>query len=283
LGEHRLTWLDVFADRALRGNQLAVVHDADGLDESTMLAFARETKLSETAFVQTATEPEADYRNRIFDPRQELRFAGHPSLGAAVAVADARGETRATYVQQTQAGLQPIDVTLDGDTAEASMLQEPPWFGPELDPAEVLALAGLDAADADPELPAQAVGTGVPQVLAPVRAEALARTRPDYAAIETFLDRFGAVVLYVVACDPPAGTARARSFGHTADMGEDAATGGAAGPLMAYLHARTGLKRLEIEQGVEIGRPSRLICEIDGDRPRVSGRVAVLVRGTLRL
>jgi trans-2,3-dihydro-3-hydroxyanthranilate isomerase len=283
LGEHRLTWLDVFADRALRGNQLAVVQDADGLDESTMLAFARETKLSETAFVQTATEPEADYRNRIFDPRQELRFAGHPSLGAAVAVADARGEAQVTYVQQTQAGLQPIDVTLDGDTAQASMLQEPPWFGPELDPAEVLPLAGLDAEDADPQLPVQAVGTGVPQVLAPVRAEALARTRPDYAAIETFLDRFGAVVLYVVACDPAAGTARARSFGHTADMGEDPATGGAAGPLMAYLNARTGLRRLEIEQGVEMGRPSRLTCETGGDRPRVSGRVAVLVRGTLHL
>jgi trans-2,3-dihydro-3-hydroxyanthranilate isomerase len=283
LGEHRLTWLDVFAAAPLRGNQLAVVHDADGLDEATMRAFARETKLSETAFVQTATEPEADYRNRIFDARQELRFAGHPSLGAAVAVADARGETQATYVQQTPAGLQPIDVTLDGDGAQASILQEPPWFGPELDPAEVLPLAGLEAADADPELPVQAVGTGVPQVLAPVKQEALARTKPDFAAIEPFLDRFGAVVLYVVACDPANRTARARSFGHTADMGEDPATGSAAGPLMAYLHARAGLRRLTIEQGVEMGRPSTIACETDGERPRISGRVAVLVRGTLRL
>jgi trans-2,3-dihydro-3-hydroxyanthranilate isomerase len=283
LAEHRLTWLDVFADGPMRGNQLAVVHDADGLDEATMLAFARETKLSETAFVQAPTDPGADYRNRIFDARQELRFAGHPSLGAAVAVADARGEAEATYVQQTQAGLQPIDVTLDGDGATASMLQEPPAFGPELDPAEVLRLVGLDPADADPELPAQAVGTGVPQVLAPVRADALARAVPDFARIEPYLDGFGAVVLYVAACDPGNGTARARAFGHTADMGEDPATGSAAGPLMAYLHARTGLTRLTIEQGVEMGRPSTLACETDGDRPRVSGRAAVLVRGTLRL
>jgi trans-2,3-dihydro-3-hydroxyanthranilate isomerase len=283
VGEHRLTWLDVFAAAPLQGNQLAVVHDADGLDEATMLAFTRETKLSETAFVQTAGDPQADYRNRIFDARQELRFAGHPSLGAAVAVADAHGETRVTYVQQTQAGLQPIDVTLDGDTADASMLQEPPWFGPELDTAETLALVGLDPQDADPELPIQAVGTGVPQVIAPVQADALSRARPDYDRVEPFLDRFGAVVLYLAACDPAARTARARAFGHTRDMGEDPATGSAAGPLMAHLHARTGATRVDIEQGVEIGRPSCLSCAMVGDRPRVSGRVAILVRGTLRL
>src|SRR4051812_50046745 len=71
-----------------------------------MLAFARETKLSETSFVQTATEPGADYRNRIWTIVSELPFAGHPSLGTAVAVASARAETEAHYVQQTMAGLQ---------------------------------------------------------------------------------------------------------------------------------------------------------------------------------
>ena len=85
MSAHGLTWLDVFCDGPLRGNQLAVVHDADGLDEATMLAFTRETKLSEASFVQTATREGADYRNRIFDPAKELLFAGHPSLGTAVA------------------------------------------------------------------------------------------------------------------------------------------------------------------------------------------------------
>ena len=283
MGRHRLTWLDVFADAPLRGNPLAVVHDADDLTADAMLAFARETGLSETTFVQAATEPGADYRNRIFDPRQELRFAGHPSLGTAVAVAHARGETAASYVQQTPAGLQPIDVTLDGATAHTSMLQEPPTFGPELDAGEVLAHAGLTAADADPELPAQVVGTGVPQVLAPVRAEALARVRPDYDRIEPLLDRFEAIVLYLFACDPAPGRARARAFAHTRDMGEDPGTGSAAGPLMAYLHARAGLEALEIEQGVEMGRPSRLSCAYEGDRPRVGGAAAILIEGTVLL
>lgn len=281
MGRHRLTWLDVFADAPLRGNPLAVVHDADELDDATMLALARETRLSETSFVQTATEPGADYRNRIFDPGREIRFAGHPSLGTAVAVAHARGERDVSYVQQTGAGLQPIDVTLDATAARASMLQEPPTFGPELDPGEVLPLAGLSPDDADPRLPVQLVGTGVPQVVAPVRREGLARADPDWDRLEPFLDGFEAIVLYLAACDPDDGHAHARSFGHTRAMGEDPGTGSAAGPLMAHLHARTGLERLEIDQGVEMGRPARLSCAWEGDRPRVGGGAAILVEGTL--
>src|SRR3712207_2970729 len=107
-----------------------------------MAAFARETRLSETTFVQTATERGADYRNRIYMPLGEIPFAGHPSLGTAVAVALARGNTKISYVQETGAGLQPIDVEAGGDVAHASMLQEPPEFGVELDPAEVFPLAG---------------------------------------------------------------------------------------------------------------------------------------------
>jgi trans-2,3-dihydro-3-hydroxyanthranilate isomerase len=250
-----------------------------------MLAFTRETGLSEATFVQSPTNPAADYRNRIFDPRRELAFAGHPSLGTAVAVAHARGERDARYVQQTPAGLQPVEVRLrDGGRAHASMLQEPAAFGPELDPAAVLAPAGLAPADADPELPAQVVSTGVPQVLAPVRdVAALARATPDWRAIQSLLDAHDAIVLYLVACDPAAGRARARAFAHSADMGEDPATGSAAGPLAAYLHARAGTARLEIRQGEEMGRPSRLECAIEGDRVRVGGGVAMVLHGTVAL
>jgi len=129
------TLLDVFTDVRLAGNPLAVVHDADALDERTMLAFAIETKLSETSFVQTRRAAGADYRNRIFSMAGELPFAGHPSLGTAVAVARRRGVSgEAVYVQETGAGLQPIEVLIEGDAASTSMLQEPPRFGPELDP-----------------------------------------------------------------------------------------------------------------------------------------------------
>ncbi len=259
------------------------MHDADGLDEATMQAFARETKLSETCFIQSASRDEAEYRNRIFDPRQELRFAGHPSLGAAVAVARAAGETEVSYVQETQAGLQPIDVRFDGDLAHVSMLQEAPELGVELDPGEVFAAIGLSAADADPELPVQVVSTGVPQVIAPARADALARARPDYDVIEPMLDAHEAIVLYLVACEPQADRAHARAFCHTAEMAEDPATGSAAGPLMAYLNARAGAERLAIDQGIEMGRPSRLECAMEGGRPRVGGGAVVLIEGTVNL
>jgi trans-2,3-dihydro-3-hydroxyanthranilate isomerase len=246
-----------------------------------MLAFARETRLSETTFVQRSGE--ADYRCRIWMTRGELQFAGHPSLGTAVAVALARGDGEASYVQQTPAGLQPIDVGVLGDgLAHASMLQEPVTFGPELDPAVVLAAAGVDPAHADPALPAQVVGTGVPQVLAPVRPEALRALRPDFRRLEALLSEHSAITLYLAAVDGEA--ARARSLYLEPDgVSEDPATGSAAGPLMAYLHDRLGLERLRIEQGVEMGRASVLDCGLQGDRVRVGGDAVVVARGTVSL
>lgn len=252
-----------------------------------MLGFARETRLSETTFVQSPTEPGCDYRNRIWMMMGELPFAGHPSLGTAVAVARERGVREASFVQQTMAGLQPIDVQLSGDRARASMLQEEASFGPELDPATVLAAAGLSPDDADPELPPQVVGTGVAQVLAPVRAGALAQLKPDFHALSTLLSEHGAITLYLAECDPEGGQAHARSlYIDPGAVSEDPATGSAAGPLCAYLHRRTGAQHLVIDQGVEMGRPSRLDCEIADTathRPRVGGEAVVVATGQVSL
>jgi trans-2,3-dihydro-3-hydroxyanthranilate isomerase len=281
----RLTWLDVFTSRPLTGNGLAVVHHADGIDDATMLAFARETKLSETTFVQTATEPGADYRNRIWTIVGELPFAGHPSLGTAVAVASARDQRTAHYVQQTGAGLQPIDVELGSSgVARASMLQEPATFGTEVDAGRVLAALGLDPADGHPELPPQVVSTGNPMLVAPVREDAvLTRVRPQAAELGELLRELGVVCAYVAWHDFDREAATARSFFMTDELvAEDPATGSAAGPLCAYLHERTGAARVDIEQGVAMGRPSRLLCEA-GERVRVAGDVVLLADGELDL
>src|SRR3990170_2358886 len=93
-------FLDVFAERPLAGNGLAVVADADEVSDEVMFAFARETRLSETTFVQSPTVGGADYRNRIWTPGEEMPFAGHPSLGTAVAVARWSELDEASYVQQ---------------------------------------------------------------------------------------------------------------------------------------------------------------------------------------
>ena len=286
IAEHRYTLLDVFTDRPLAGNGLAVVHDADDLSDAVMHAFARETQLSETSFVQSPG-PEAqraDYRHRIFMMTGEIPFAGHPSLGVAAAVARARGERSASYVQQTQPGEQAIDVELEGLRARVSMLQEPPTFGPELDPAEVLRPRGPERGRRRPAaaVPGRRHGRQSGARLRGRRGRARPRRprlrghrraaghpRGDHA-----LPRGGR---------PGAGRARARSFLATAEMGEDPATGSAVGPLCAHVAARTGAERLEVVQGVEMGRPSVLRTAIEGDRVRVGGDAVILAEGIVHL
>jgi trans-2,3-dihydro-3-hydroxyanthranilate isomerase len=278
-----VTWLDVFTATPLSGNQLAVVHDADGLDDATMLAFARETRLSETTFVQTPGRDGADYRNRIWTMAGELPFAGHPSLGTAVAVARARGQTTADYVQQTPAGLQPIGVRLDGDRARASMLQEPAAFGPAAAVADVLAAAGLRESDLDPELEPQVVSTGVAHLVVGMRdRRALAGAAAERAPLQALLEPLDAIVLYLAAVDGKVAHARGFFLGPGGVI-EDPATGSAAGPLLAYLRERGGSDELTVHQGIEMGRPSRIDCAWESDRPRVSGDVVVVADGHLLL
>lgn len=274
---------DVFTENALEGNGLAVVHDADDLDDEQMAAFARETRLSETSFVQTAQAEGADYRNRIFTVAAELPFAGHPSLGTAVAVALARGESEATYTQQTGAGLQPIDVRLEDDRAWASMLQEPAEFGPEVDARHVLAAVGLVPGDAHRDLPPQVVSTGLPTLIAPVASVTCVKdAKPDFELVDALARTHDAPNLYLV-CLQGGGKARARMFTSFVEGGEDPGTGSAAGPLCAYLAERGHGTRVEIIQGVEMGRPSYLIAEMEDGRPRVGGSVVKVIEGEVLL
>jgi trans-2,3-dihydro-3-hydroxyanthranilate isomerase len=260
-----------------------VVHDADALDPEVMQRFAAETRLSETSFV-LAPEGGGDYRHRIFMPTHEIPFAGHPSLGAAVAVARERGERQVTYVQETLVGEQPIDVEVNGERARASMLQEPPAFGDLLDPEVVLGALGLEASEAEPALPVQLVSTGVWQVIAPVReAAALGRVFPDFGAIGQVLAPAQALILYLVHVDAAAGTATARGFAGSTAVGEDPATGSAVGPLQALVAERLGVTALEVVQGAELGRRSVLRTSVEGGRVRVGGDAVVVVDGHVHL
>jgi trans-2,3-dihydro-3-hydroxyanthranilate isomerase len=271
---------------------LAVIHDADGLDDATMVATARETAQSETTFVQSATVDGADYRNRIYTQVEEIRFAGHPSLGTAVAVAHARGERSAQYRQQTIAGVQPVEVEFanggDATVARASMLQEPSEFGTPVDPLPVLGALGLSPADQHPELPVQPVSTGIFHLMVPLRDHvALQRIRPNLQRVESLEDRTSTMVLYAFVCEGDEGgegPVHARGFfAERSYVLEDPATGSAAGPLCAYLHHHTGRPAATIAQGVDMGRPSRLACAVRGDRVQVAGDCVVLMDGAIRL
>jgi len=249
-----------------------------------MQAFARETGLSETTFVQTAGSG-ADYVNRIFTVVTELPFAGHPSLGTAVAVAHARGEQTARYVQRTGAGEQPVDVALDGRVARASMLQEPATFADEADRDAIAAACGLDARDIASDPPPRSISTGVTHLIAILNeATALPRVRRgDAAALQAALEPGGDTCLYLAA--PLSGDRwQARSlFLGTDGVREDPATGSAAGPLCAYLARERGAAEITIEQGAEMGRPSVLDARVEGDRIRVGGDVHIIATGAVHL
>jgi trans-2,3-dihydro-3-hydroxyanthranilate isomerase len=285
---HRIAWLDVFAERPLAGNGLAVVDAADGVADDAMLALARELRLSETTFVQSA-DADADYRNRIFTMAMEIPFAGHPSLGTAVAVARWRGLEEASFMQETAAGLQPIEVKQEGDRWRAEMTQNAAEFGTELDVEAMMHAVGLNPAEAHQDLAPQVVSTGLPTAIVPVsEAASVARAMPDFDAIDRALEdaqpRAGETPsFYLVWVDEEAERARARMFSSAVPGSEDPATGSAAGPLGAYLAAQLGRERLVITQGDEMGRPSLLEVEMVDGRPRVGGGVIPVIDGEVSL
>ena len=273
----------------MAGNGLAVVDDADGVAAEAMLTLAKELNLSETTFVQSPEADGADYRNRIFTIQREIPFAGHPSLGTAVAVARWRGQEQASFVQETQAGLQPIKVHSEDGRWRAEMVQNLAEFGTELDVEEVMHAVGLNPAEAHQDLAPQVVSTGLPTAIVPVSdASSLERITPDFGAIDAALadakPRAGETPnFYLVWVDEESSEARARMFSTVVPGGEDPATGSAAGPLGAYLSQRQGRERIVIRQGEEMGRPSVLRVEMADGRPRVGGGVIPVIDGEIRL
>ncbi|MBK5232329.1 MAG: PhzF family phenazine biosynthesis protein [Thermoleophilia bacterium] len=282
-GGRPLFWLDVFTDTPLLGNGLAVVLDADDVSAGTMLAFAQEVNLSETTFVQTASEAGADYRNRIWTVTDELPFAGHPSLGTAVAVAIERALESAAFTQQTQVGLQEIEVSREDGLWHAAVHQGAAEFGPFVPTAKIAPGLGLTPEQMDPELGGQIASTGLPALLAPVRdLDALAACRPDFTVLKSIDDR-PEVNAYAFVYERGSRTVRARCFGADLAGIEDPATGSAAGPLLAYLQDCLDISEIVIEQGVEMGRTSHLEAKMVDGRPKVGGYVTLLSRGEVFL
>ena len=261
-----------------------MVHDADGVDDDTMGAFARETRLSETTFVQTPTKEGADYRNRIWTVAGEVPFAGHPSLGTAVAFAESQGPPRAPSSSRRRRACSRSTCGATGDAWTASMLQGPATFGAEAEAPHVMAAAGLLPGNAHREWMPQTVSTGLPTLIAPVRSERRdrkrsARLRPGDVAAR---DRAGAQTLYLAWYDGDG--ARACADVQPAAAGRGGPGHRIGGRTAVRLSARAGVtSRVEISQGVEIGRPSTLVAEIEGDRVRVSGGVVAVIRGEVLL
>lgn len=283
--ESRYTLVDVFAARPLEGNLLAVVEEADAIDDVTMATLARRFRLSETSFIQATTSATADYRHRIFVVEGEIPFAGHPSLGTAAVWAYRRGLAVADLVQETISGEQRLHVELSGRQGTAAVRQNAAAFGHQPEAPPILAALGLGAESAHPDFRPQVVSTGLPTLVLPVRdAATLADVVIDAPALNhamTMPDGSRPLTCYLVAETSP-GQWRARSFGTDLAGGEDPATGSAAGAFGAWLKEQTGRTTLDIAQGIEMGCPSELQVDTS-DGVAVSGGVHIVGEGILTL
>jgi trans-2,3-dihydro-3-hydroxyanthranilate isomerase len=274
--------VDVFTDRPFAGNPLAVVYDAGHLATEQLQALAREFNLSETVFVLPPEASGASYRARIFTTEQELPFAGHPSVGAAVCFTRRTSRAPGVLVQECRAGLLPIQVYEDG---KATLTGGSPTVGEPLDPTNLLAVAGLTAEDyAGPAPRLASCGLEFPYLS--VTTEALSRAAGDAAAAKAS----GVSQLSVLAWDPDHRAARVRVF-FGSGMTEDPATGSAALGLGVWLVASgllpaDGESAYRIEQGREIHRPSTLDCRVIAAAGRavsatVTGHVVGIAHGEI--
>lgn len=274
----RFSQLDVFTDRPLLGNPVAVVHDAEGLDDADMAAFARWTNLSETTFLLPPTQPGADYRLRIFTPGGELPFAGHPTLGSCRAWLDAGGTPGDgdAVVQECAVGLVRIRRTGERLAFAAPPLQRSgPMQAAEL--ARVAAVLGLPAGeivahqwvDNGPGWCAVMLGS----------AERVLGLQPDWAAM-------GDLRVGVVAPQPDGADTdfEVRAFIPAMGIREDPVTGSLNAGLAQWMTA-AGLSgdRYVARQGTALGRAGNVYVERLGDTIWIGGDVVACVSGSVRL
>ncbi len=272
---------DVFTDKPLAGNQLAVFTDARGLGDDEMQSLAREMNFSESVFV-LPPENDGHVRIRIFTPTNEMLFAGHPTLGSAFVLG---GPLQVEEIRlETGAGTVPVALEREGDRIVFGRMRQPiPTWKPYDDEARLLAALRVERS----ELPVEHYDNGMQHVYVALGSEEeVAALKPDLSALVEVPALLG------INCFAGSGTRwKTRMFAPGGGVAEDPATGSAAGPLAVHLarHGRIGFgEEIEVSQGTEIGRPSTLYARADGsaeklDVVEVGGSAVIVARGEFRL
>ena len=301
--KHPYLHLDVFTDRPLAGNQLAVFPDGQALDTETMQRIALEMNFSETVFFEPPESPGALARLRIFTPRAELPLAGHPTIGSTFAFAHLGRLEEAGDSIRLDLGVGPIEVELQRADRELDfvwMNQPIPELGGRVEHRRSLAQAlNLEAGDLLDTFDSRVASAGVPLLFVPLSS----RRAVDAASLDDRLLRevlAGAglpedLAAYLFTTDAPAGTdLYSRMFAPALGIPEDPGTGGAGGPLgaVAYHHGFFGPHKaahLVNLQGVKMERPCEIhiSLEIGGEgeirRSRVGGRSAIVGEGWIEI
>ena len=295
--------LDVFTNRRFGGNPLAVVLEADALSAEQMQTITREFNLSETIFVMKPQDPANTAKVRIFFPGGEMPFAGHPTVGCAVLLADMKYKAGCSFETEIRleenAGLVPVKVSRIGNHPRAQFTAPVVPFAVDV-PLPAIALVAkalsLEPGDIGFESHAIRVHQGGPRFFhVPVKTRAaLARcvvAEPHWSAMITALGVDNAYV-YTRGGDSPKTNFRARMFAPTVGIPEDPATGSATALLAAQLLKAEALKdgthKWQLEQGYEMGRPSDLFLEADVrdgalKAVRVAGQAVKVMQGTLEI
>ena len=299
---------DVFTDRPFTGNPLLVVPDARGLSPFQMQAIAREINYSESTFVLPANDAAHAYWQRTFVPVKEIPYAGHPTVGTAVAMAAlgklAAGAPDGIVPVTIEVGFGPLRLELlkkDGRVSRVRMEQGTPvWSAPVTGDdvkGQIAAALGVPFDALHPSLPPQAVGTGNTFLMVPLASvEAVSSALADTRLLNHVEKELSVLGLFLFAFDasPEGPRVRARMFAPGAGVPEDPATGSAAGPVGVYLALHGALPggvtdgrgRFTIDQGVEMGRPSELAVAVvvEDGRPtgvRVEGSAVLMMRGEI--
>jgi trans-2,3-dihydro-3-hydroxyanthranilate isomerase len=287
------TQVDVFTSVPLEGNQLAVFADGSSLSDAEMQAIAKETNLSETAFIlprDAATERERGVRVRIFTTSEELPFAGHPTLGTAMVLrTDAHhGNGKAEEIAlDLNVGRIPVRFSTRDGLPFGLMTQRDPEFKKKHSREDVARAAGLSMDDIADDLPIQTVSTGNAFAIVPLKSlAALQNLSPTWSNMKAYLEKSDAKFFYFVSREAsnPEAKLQSRMIFYN---GEDPATGSAAGPCAAWA-VQYGVvpadQQVLMEQGVEMKRRSRIFFSAgqNGDKivnVRVGGHVAEVARG----
>ncbi|KEO84229.1 PhzF family phenazine biosynthesis protein [Tumebacillus flagellatus] len=299
--EVRIYQMDAFTHIPFGGNPAGVVPEADGLTAEEMQNIAREMNVSETAFVCKSERQGADLRVRFFTPTEEIDLCGHATISTFVVLGMEErfgAKLPLTVVQETNVGLLPVMISRDeGGRIQAFMTQAAPAFKPcDVSREEAAKLLGIDAADIDPNLPMGLAYTGLWDLFVPIIGlEPFSRMQPDLAGLTAMNKKLGVASThcYSLATATPQAHVHTRDFSPAVGIPEDPATGTANGALGAFLlhHGVFAPEResvrLLVEQGFEIGRPSYIHVEVDGEprsprTVRVGGTAVPILQGVMK-
>ncbi|HUK51404.1 MAG TPA: PhzF family phenazine biosynthesis protein [Terriglobales bacterium] len=285
-----LSIVDVFAEEKYAGNQLAVVRYGKDLADTEMQKIARETNYSETTFIITDKKRDEGYDVRIFTPKEEVPFAGHPTLGTAYVI---RREIIKKAVNKVLLNLKigQIPVTF-GSEKILWMRQKEPTFGRKFEPAEISRILGIETGAIDDRFPIETVSTGLPFILVPLRK--LETVKKCSVVKDRYFDLIkDTEAKSIMVFNPETYNAEnnlnVRVFVDYFGIPEDPATGSANGCLAGYLvkhrYFKTEQLNVRVEQGYEVGRPSLLYLRADTANGTINvsvgGKVIPIVKGKL--